>query len=247
MKKISEELKREYYNPKLIFKNDNLNEVFEKVFDTFIETNYFKDSTIFCSIHESFKKGHNCIGCNLDSNNLRIENYLIQFQYFNDINLTFSNFIILLYLQVESITEYFKIIEIQEKYKLKHFQVFTLIKRWANFLKHPKAFMLVHHPNWTYENRIFVDDLCMQYFQETEPTINSDFINKFYNGDKNNKELYEKLGKKENLLVMFPDPIELIKEFTSAQKKFVKLISENSIARELLEDQTTIEKHFKED
>ncbi|WP_299155866.1 hypothetical protein [uncultured Christiangramia sp.] len=247
MNKTAEDLKNGYYNSDYILDSEDLVNVFEKVFDIFVDANYQNDSTLFCSIHNSFNRGHNCIGCNLDSNNRRIENFLIQFKYFSDINLTFTSFILLLYLQVECITEYFKIIEIQERYRTKHFQVFTLIKRWANFLKHPKAFMLVHHPNWSFENRIFADAYVKKLYKNTNPTIDSSFINRYYNSDKNNKDLYRKLEKKEDLLVMFPDPIEIIKDFTNAQIKFVELISENSIARELLEDQTTIEKHFNQD
>ncbi|MBF0694648.1 MAG: hypothetical protein IR153_06285 [Flavobacterium sp.] len=129
-----------------------------------------------------------------------------------------------------------------EEYRLKHFQVLQKVKHWANFLKHPKAFMLVHHPNWTFENK------TSKWFPEEpefkKPIINTSFVQKYYSGDKKNEELYKALIRKSDLTVLFPDPAELMNEFVAAQKKFVELIDKNEIVREYLNDKATIEDHF---
>ncbi|OMP30473.1 hypothetical protein [Mangrovimonas sp. DI 80] len=233
MNKITRDFIQQYYNSGFDEESDNLKSIFEDVFDLFITEHYDEEyNTLFCNIHNNFHKGHNCVACNLNESNLRIENFLIQYRNFNDIHLTFTNFILLLYLQVESIYEYFDIIQLQESYKSKHFRVFQDVKRWANFLKHPKSFMLVHHPSWTYEGRkvrieIDSEELIDEIIKRTNPTIDSNFVNVFYAGDKKNKELFKKLNKKEDVLICFPNPIQLIKEFTKAQKKFTEIIANN--------------------
>lgn len=252
MNKLTKTFIDDYYQQGSQLDYDNLKEIFEKVFDKFITDHYNKEGdSLFCNIHNSFKKGHNCVGCNLDESNRRIENFLVQHRNFNDLHLTFTSFILLLYLQVESIHEYFEIIQLQESYRYQHFKVFQDVKRWANFLKHPKSFMLVHHPIWTYDGRAIKVENSDEYVEEkikrTSPIIDSNFVDKFYAGDKKNKELFKQLNKKENIIVTFPNPIKLIKEFTKAQKKFTEIISNNEIVRDLLENKTTIENHFLED
>jgi hypothetical protein len=252
MNELPKKLTEEYYKGDSSTEYDNLMSIFENVFDIFINDHYDKEfNSLFCNIHNSFEKGHNCVGCNLNESNLRIENFLIQHRNFRDLHLTFTNFILLLYLQVESIYEYFEIIQLQESYRGKHFKIFQDVKRWANFLKHPKSFMLVHHPSWTYEGRTIKSDNSGKYLDEkikrTTPTIDSAFVNEFYAGGKKNRELFKQLNKKENLIVVFPNPIILIKEFTKAQKKFTEIISNNEIVRDLLENKATIENHFLED
>jgi len=253
MREITRKFIAAYHNSDSHPEYDNLKSIFENVLDKFIVEHYDEEfNSLFCNIHNNFEKGHNCVACNLNESNIRIENFLVQYNNFNDLHLTFTNFILLLYLQVESIYEYFEIIQLQESYKCKHFKIFQDVKRWANFLKHPKSFMLVHHPDWTYEGREIKKDTDeIEYVAElitrTNPTIDSNFVNEFYAGDKKNKELYKKLNKKEDILVCFPNPIKLIEEFTKAQKKFTEVISNNEIVRDLLENKTTIENHFSEE
>lgn len=230
----------------------NLKDVFEQVLEIFVLNNYDDEyESLYCSIHNSFSKGHNCVGCNLNDDNIRLESFLVNYEHFYDANLTFTTFILLLYLQVESIHEYFQIIQLQESYRLKHFQVFQEIKRWANFLKHPKSFMLVHHPIYSYEGRKVLNpkngEFIIEKCKKSNPLIDSSFVNTYYSGDKKNKELYKKLHKKEDLIVLFPDPIRLIKEFTEAQNKFTDMIFNNEIVRDLLDNETTIEDYFIED
>ena len=174
----------------------------------------------------------------MNESNRRIERFLLGYRYFDDEYCAFTTFIFLLYLQAEQIFEYFDIIKLPEQYKLKHFYVLYDIKRWANFLKHPKTFSLVHHPVWTYEGE---EDFNSN---GNSPVIDTAFVNKYYSGDKNNNELSRKLGSKQELEVIFPNPLTLIERFSEAQKKFVLLIKENQIIREILDDKASIRDYY---
>ncbi|WP_456460004.1 hypothetical protein [Reichenbachiella sp.] len=251
MDEIFKELKKR--NEEFLDKRSTkeLTEAFEATLKIFIEKNYpdgLEQYSLFCSIHNSFDKGHNCVACNLNESNKRIEKFLLQYQSFNDVNLTFTNFIMLLYLEVECVHEYFDIFKIQEPYRLKHFSIFQEIKYWANFLKHPKAFMLVHHPIWAYSKMNYYEDQhefkLIQNAIEANDVIDTQFVKKYYKGDNLNNKLYTELTKKEDVVVVFPNPIDLMSRFSDAQQKFVNVIEENEIVRDLLDDKATIKNHF---
>ena len=249
--KIDELIKKnkEYQDVRKI---KDLRKAFKEVLETFIAKHYpdgIENETLMCSIHGYFTSGHNCVACNLNESNKRIERYLLQYKSFNDINLTFTNFIFLLYLQVESIHAYFSLIHLKGSYKLEYYEVFTEVKRWANFLKHPKAFMLVHHPIWAYRGMRNVNDSyeskAIEKAKEQNEIINSDFVKEFYKSEEKRDELYSQLVKKEEMVVVFPDPIDLMERFIEAQERFVRLISEDEIVREVLQDEATILHHFR--
>lgn len=217
---------------KLIFK-----EVFIEFWNVHNEVKYKGGyDTLFCNIHTHFEDGHNCVACNLDDSNNRIEKFLISFKLFEDTNTTFTNFILLMYLQVECIFEYLNILGLPEQYILKNFQTLYIIKRWANFLKHPKSFMLVHHPTFTYEN--------IWKKKKNEIVIDTEFVKEYYAGEKKNNELYKLLSNKKNVSIVYPDPKRLIKEFCDVQKKFCDLIAKNQMVREILDDKATIKNYY---
>lgn len=243
MKRATKQLILNFYSE--FDNNTELKEVFEETLVKFVEFHNFQKKgqydTLFCNIHNNFQSGHNCVACNLNYSNRRIENFLFGYKLFNDINTTITNFIFLLYLQAECIFEYINIIQIPENYVQKNFQILFTVKRWANFLKHPKSFLLVHHPIWDFkkEENVFIN--------KNKPIIDTEFVKKFYAGDSKNKELLKLLSNKEDLTVLFPNPIELIEEFCQAQKRFSDLISKNQFVRDVLNDKATIIKFYDSD
>lgn len=196
--------------------------------------------SLFCSIHNYFESedSHNCIGCNMNETNRRIENYLLGYRLFNDTYTTFTNFIFILYLQVEHIFEYLKIVKFPDSTRSEHFRVFIEIKRWANFLKHPKTFSLVHHPIWTYEGE--------DQFQSNgnKPIIDTEFVSRYFAGEKHNDELSAQLSNKQDLEVTFPNPLNLITQFCEAQENFVQLIRDDKSIRDILNDKATIRDYY---
>lgn len=234
-----EEYVNDYYEKLSI--NSKIKEDFEKVLIKYLKFHIpdINKDTFFCSIHQNFKKEHNCVACNLQYTNERIINYLLSFRGFDDINTTYSIFIMLLYLQVECIFEYINIIRIPEAYVQKNFRCLYKIKRWANFLKHPKSFLLVHHPIWRYE-----EDEYDKVDKKLSTIIDNNFVDKYFKGDKLNNELYKVLAKKEFIVVLFPNPIKLIEEYCTTQKKFKDLISSNQLVRDILGDEASIKNYF---
>src|SRR5688572_20760403 len=83
----------------------DLQENFRKVLEIYLKEHYSEGidaQSMMCSIHDSFPKGrHNCIACNLNDNSELIIKFLFQHQGFYDVNLTFTTFILLLYLLIE--------------------------------------------------------------------------------------------------------------------------------------------------
>jgi hypothetical protein len=254
MKMLTKEVIQSYNNIEDKLKRKELTTLYLKVLEEYVEGNHphgaYNDS-LMCSIHKAFSDGHNCVACNLQVYSSMLIEFLIGYKNFKDVNLTSTNFHLLLYLLVERYNEYFKLFDLQQTYKAKYFQVFQKIVRWANFLKHPKAFLLAHHPIFWIKGMNYYDS---QYFYDTieeakknNKIIDDDFVKRYYSNGDNNSKLTAILKKKEDYVVVFPNPVELIKDFVIAQQKFVSLINENEVIREILEDNATIAEHFSEE
>jgi hypothetical protein len=237
MKKLTREIIEEHYS--LINETSELKEIFQKVLVYFLDFHHFKNKakendTLFCGIHNNFsKEHHNCVACNLNDANRRIEEFLLNYRLFSDNFSVFSNFIFLLYLQVEYFLEYLNIIQIPEKYKQKNFHLLYTIKRWGNFLKHPKAFILVHHPVWEYESENYNID-------KSKITIDNKFVNTYFAGESKNNDLRKQLKGKENITVLFPNPYKMIVDFCAVQKEFIELIAKNKLVIDILNDEATL-------
>lgn len=231
-----------YYND--LEELSDLKATFKEVLVKFLQSHRVEHeiyTSLLCTIHTNFKEGHNCVACNLDESNRRIEDFLFGYKHFTDPFPVMTNFIIQMYLQAEQIFAYLKIIKLSNEDIKENFQPLITIKRWANFLKHPKFFLLVHHPYWDYER-----DIPSLYKEGAEKIIDTEFVNAYYAGDKKNEELYALLAKKKEVMVLFPNPITLIDEFCKAQNKFVKLIEENAGYRDLLDNEATIRDYYNE-
>lgn len=228
-----------HLNPRSLYSQTELQKAFE-VFDSEI---YPNKESIMCSIHELIHKddgkAHNCIGCNFADYTQLLHTALQNGTVTTPIE-AFSATILYSYLLVERFEEIFKVIKLPDSYRLRHFQVFIQIRRWANFLKHPKAFMLVHHPTYYFENEIMVEPGD----EKTHIFIDQKFVDEFYSGDKENNKLYILLSNKKDVVVLLPTLSELIAEFCVGQKKFIDIISNNEVFRELLDEKSTLKNYF---
>src|SRR5437867_6995948 len=105
-----------------------------------------------CRIHDVFRelnaRSHNCIGCNFAGSTIAIDRGLKRIASSKDFEAEYdySDYILSLYLFVERACMVFDIICLPEGYRHRHFGVFQEIRRWANCLKHPNYFILMHHP-----------------------------------------------------------------------------------------------------
>ena len=121
--------------------------------------------------------------------------------------------------------------------------LFQKIKKWANFVKHPKAFVLCHHPEYFLEN----DPEIIERKKNANVLIDTAFVFKYYSGDDNKKDLFKLIANKDNVIVEFPNVVKLTTEFCEGLTSFVKLIKNNEVYRDILNDKATIENYFTED
>lgn len=142
--------------------------------------------------------------------------------------------IVKLYLFVERAHELFKIMSLPQEYRAREFQCFHLIHKWANFIKHPKAFMFCHAPEYAVNNTNTSFDLI----------VDCEFVKKYYAGDKRNLELYKKLENNPSVVVSYPSAESLIIGFAEEVAKIEPLISNNQVYRELLHEKSTLEAYF---
>jgi len=190
--------------------------------------------TLMCSIHSYFDDSeHNCVACNLEDSNELVRTFLDGWKNFNDVNHSFTFFILTLYLSVTRMEEYLNIIELPKSIRETKFSPFSDIKKWANFIKHPKGFMFVHHPNYTFDG--LADDMG-----DDANIIDFNFVKDYYSDGKKNRSLLGQLQNKENVWVNFPNPAELVTEFCICQEYFVSLIKNNEIVRELLTNNASV-------
>jgi hypothetical protein len=202
-----------------------------------------------CDIHDLFKKlhpsGHNCLGCNFDENLYSILLFLERHKKLQSVQFDMSEYIIKMYLFYERASFVCDILKVPESYTKKHFKSFRLINRWANFIKHPKAFILTHHSIFDYE------DSGLYNASDYELVINESFIDTYYKGQsdidkqrKNNNDLYLKIRNKKNILVVFPNVIKITEKFCYAAIVFFNIIKDNPIYIEILNDEATLVDYF---
>lgn len=222
----------------MIHKEELIKAEFRKAFHSARKILRSKSEPLACEIHDYFasEESHNCIGCNLAAKETHIVNFLRRYRSFKDTEESYSQYIMLCYLMIERIHEIFRIIELPESYRLQHFKTFNNVKKWANFFKHPKAFLLVHHPCYLLEN-----DPAKPTINKKSIIIDSSFIHKYYSGEKNNRELYNLLTNKTDVYVILPELEELTISFCKEVRLFVDIIRDNSVYRHILNDKATYE------
>ncbi|QJW98410.1 hypothetical protein [Frigoriglobus tundricola] len=76
------------------------------------------------------------------------------------------------------------------------FTPFRDVHKWANFLKHPKAFLLVHHPVYFYTG--------MPEFGRSKHSLVIDqaFVGEYYSGSDKNAKLHGQLKNKRDVAVL---------------------------------------------
>lgn len=199
---------------------------------------------IMCQLHDAFgtydTSHHNCLGCNFADSVLMIDAFLKTHEHQTSIQSAFSTFIILAYLLVERMDTLFDIIVLNQAYRDEHFKVLTEIRKWANFLKHPKAFLLTHHPTFSFDTSSKYRELR----RNASVRIDRAFVNTYYSDDKQNTELLKKLENKEDVLVVLPDIVRLARDLCKAMKQCVSVVRDNPVYRRVLEDKTTFRDYW---
>jgi hypothetical protein len=200
--------------------------------------------TLMCSINEAFEglheNGHNCLGCNLQDHVDLIKSFLetgANYKYREHFFVVYS---MLLYLLSERVLEIMKIIGLPESYREAEFKILKEIKLWANFHKHPKAFILTHHPEYFFEEEFD------QKHHSGKKIIDGKFIKKYYSGEDKNKyrNLVSELKNNDQVVVVLPGLVRITAELCTAFEIFITTIKENPAYSEILNDLTTLEDYF---
>lgn len=191
-------------------------------------------SSFYCRLFDLFhdyhfekegKTSHNCIGCNLEEGARNIELF---FKYNNEVESVkyfLTLYTLLFYLQAERLAVIYKeagIINYDGKFDWSKFPVLQLIKYWANFFKHPKFYMLLHHPIFYLDGDPDVPNFLINGM------IDDEFIHKFYKSDKQNAELKLLLGNKDNFIILFPNMLELTKSLCMEFESIIYVIEGKS-------------------
>jgi hypothetical protein len=219
---------------------------FEEALIIFAESIYPDGGSVMCLLHDCFESQesgcHNCLGCNFADATSWIHNYLVNISRVppSGISEAYTFYIMLLYLLVERIYIVFEIVSLPEEYRYRHFRVFFEIHKWANFLKHPKSFLLAHHPEYLFEG---ADGLEREDYSIV---IDQEFVNEYYSGPEKNNKLWQMLQNKNGIGVVFPDPVSLTSRFCEAIHRFISLVKENEVYKEVLASKTTYENYFME-
>ncbi len=207
---------------------------------------------LMCRIFDKFSaddEKHNCLGCNFDDLTSQISKFLkvaamnpVSF----DLHHLFSMYASIINSGWERISDIFGIISIPEGYRCRHFSPFIRARRWSNFFKHPKTFgWVVHHPVYTIDgsdhHKSLSADAGKYRFVEDE------FLKKYYSSDceKNVSKLRgEFVGHEHSTVVVLPDIVQLTVDICNCLDHFVKVITENPVYVEMLDDTSTIADYY---
>lgn len=207
-------------NPHLIYEENNLPvPIYDELHDILSTSNLAK---------------HNCIGCNLYHVARIINKFLQLNKCEGDLGYYLMNYTLLFYLQAERLGVIYKEIGFisNGKFDWSQFPVLQNIKYWANFFKHPKAFMFLHHPTFHITSYKLNPNFLF------DGIIDNEFVKNYFSGEKEKKniELSEKLSNK-NWKVFFPDLLITTKELCNEFEKIISIIkSDESIIKKLVEN-----------
>jgi hypothetical protein len=218
-----------------------------KIFEERIQP---QDRRLMCSIYDVFAgpegRNHNCLGCNFDE----MADQVLKFLFIcasDDRRLfstqqSFSIYVLLLNSIWERIGDVFDIISVPKDYRVRYFRGFIKARRWANFFKHPKAFAwMVHHPQFTFEgsshSQLFLDN--PEYLR-----VDDGFVKKYYTSDESRGLTTQYASNKNKTLVILPDIEGLTTDICACLEKFVEIVTQNEVYREILDEESTIVNYF---
>lgn len=185
----------------------------------------------------------NCLGENFNQliksiNNDFFKNYTPSEN--TELHFYFTTYILWLYIIIERVDFVFDVVNKDNKSKLfsdfkeNNFKTSQLIKKWANFIKHPKEFIFCHWPMYVIEKPGIMND------NETV-VINADFIKKHYT--KSDSRIKE-LENCQSVIVLVPELENLTTEFCNELNTFFNFICENKIVSDFLRKKTTLEYYY---
>ena len=205
---------------------------------------------VFCILHEPLYLGshgensHACLACTLNDSVDKIHKFLNENQSSDDLEYTFTLYILLLYLLVEKMHTIFKYVGISYEYVEANWHVLIEIRKWANFIKHPKGFLFVHHPEYHFEDETIPNSHSswkkINYTNFVEPLYKREDEAKF-------RHTIKEFANKSDLLVIIPCPERIAKELSIVCKEFCSKIKDNKHFQEILKADSVLEDYYAEE
>lgn len=151
---------------------------------------------------------HNCIGCNFEEGCLNILDFVKTFSGTKNERTYFTIYSLLFYTLAERMAVVYQELGIVNgrNFDWSRFPVLRKIKHWANFFKHPKAYMFLHHPVYFLEN----DPERPNFMINGE--VDSNFVDSFYRAGADNLELRRLFENQKGWKVIFPALPEFTRE-----------------------------------
>lgn len=233
--------------------NRYLTSAFQDCKTSFIH-NLMKDEydSHLCSLHIllSTENDHNCIPCNVD------EKVKLPFRYLKNRKNTakapedFIMYLVSMQPAIATIEEvYDKIIKPLSNHKTFHdyFDTMPQLKKWINFIKHPKHFVAMsHHPIYNFTNSGVVSP-------KVDLTIDYNFVKEYYTkeGNKNGEDLrtklYKELYDKKSMLIVYPNALDITNGFCDDVMKFMYLIEFKNGVSQAIQSKATLKNFFVSD
>ncbi len=202
-----------------------------------------------CRIYDKYAgpKGEhqNCLGDNFNDVTRQISwflNLVADSEEPAPVNHSFSLYALLLNACWERISDILEILSVPDDYRHRHFSCFILVRRWANFFKHTKAFAwLVDSPRYVSADS---DELKTLQADGTDYRyVDDDFLKRYYSSDctKNRHKLKgEFLGHERSTVVILPNIGDLTKDICTSLDDFVRLVTDNPVYVEVLTNTASI-------
>lgn len=200
------------------------NEFWKKNLNKDISNNIYQEKLECLSLDDKKSYKHNCIPCNLNSSANIIWQFLNNHKECAQIEYFLQVYTLLFYTHVEKCAVIYVELGFVKKgtndqFDWEQFPSFQKIKYWANFFKHPKSFMYVHHPVFYLDSHDFPSGIMRK-------TINTEFVKKYFSGGKKNEELSKNVSN-QDANVFYPNLIEFTKELCFEFEKLINLINSN--------------------
>jgi len=214
----------------VFFKNQTkvVSEYFENWMNTVDESNGLDKFSQLYRLFSDFEQNknndvkiyHNCIGCNIHEGATSIKLFLKNHEGYPSVRH---------YLMLYSLTFYIlaeRIVTINDEMSGKKndwsdFPNLRRIKRWANFFKHPKSYMFLHHATY----HLSTDPDQPNFL--IDGIIDDNFVQEYYGGNSENEKLHSLIANKRRHKVFFPDLIEFTKSMCGEFDSFFNSIHSN--------------------
>jgi hypothetical protein len=198
-----------------------------------------------CKLHSAFgtagTRDHNCLGCNFENFIRFAANSYTAAEKANSADFAAYQWVLAMYLLVERVEFVLaRLLSKDHNFQKQNFANLLLVKRWANFLKHPKAFMLTHHACIYFEGDPSITETIL---------VDSNFVNLYYAKDdkKLNAELYDKVANQANVAVVFPNPLRVTQGFCTEFNQFLDLCASDPKIVEKLKEKATFVGYFSDE